>query len=88
MRFSRNTKNHGNQRALASMVYKFFDKKTESGASVNEQFVEELHDPVIKKLEKRRVYARLKDNTWATGLAGMESLPSKNRNVEYFHYEK
>ena len=70
------------------MVYQFFDKKIESGASVNEQSVEELHDPVIKKFEKRRVYTRLKDNTWATGLAGMESLPSKNRNVEYFHYEK
>ena len=43
------------------MVYQFFGKKIESGASVNEQSVEELHDPVIKKFEKRRVYTRLKD---------------------------
>ena len=36
------------QRVLASMVCKFFDKKTELGASVNEQLAEELHKPVIK----------------------------------------
>ena len=32
------------------MVYKFFDKKTGSGAgiSVNEQLAEELHKPVTK----------------------------------------
>ena len=28
----------GYQRALASMVYKFFDKETESGVSVNKQW--------------------------------------------------
>ena len=30
------------------MVYKFFDKKTGSRASVNEQLAEDLHKPVIK----------------------------------------
>ena len=34
---ARNCNYDGNQRALASMVYKFFDKKTGSGVSVNEQ---------------------------------------------------
>ena len=38
----------GYQRALASMVYKFFDKKTGSGVSVNGQLEEELHEQVIK----------------------------------------
>ena len=36
------------QRALASMVYKFFDKKTGLGVSVNGQLAEELHKQVIK----------------------------------------
>ena len=36
------------QRVLASMIYKFLDKKTRSGASVNEQLAEESHKPVIK----------------------------------------
>ena len=38
----------GYQRALASMVYKFFDKKTGSGVSVNGELEEELHEQVIK----------------------------------------
>ena len=47
---ARNRKYDGYQRALASMVYTFFDKKAGSGISVNENLVEELHKPVIKKL--------------------------------------
>ena len=38
----------GYQRAVASMAYKFFDKKTGSGVSVNEQLAEELHKQAIK----------------------------------------
>ena len=64
----------GYQRALASMVYKFFDKKTGSRISVNEQLAEELHKPVSKKFKRRKVYAKFKDNIWAADLAGMESL--------------
>ena len=45
-----NPKNDGYHRGLASMVYKFFDKKTGSGAkkSVNKELKEELGKPVIK----------------------------------------
>ena len=35
------------------MVYKFFDKKTASGVSVNEQLAEELHKLVIKKFKRK-----------------------------------
>ena len=52
----------GYQRALASMVCKFFGKKTGSGISVNEQLAEELHKPVIKKIKRRKVYKRFKYN--------------------------
>ena len=71
------------QRALASMVYKFFDKKTRSGVNANEQLAEELHKPVTKRFKRRKVYARFKDNIWAVDLADMESLSSKNKNVKY-----
>ena len=64
------------------MVYRFFDKKTGSGISVNEQLAQVLHKSVIKKLKKRKVYARFKDNIWAADLAEMESLSSKNKNVK------
>ena len=50
----------GYQRGLASMVYKCFDKKTSDGAIKNEflsnkELTEELHKPIIRKLEKRKV---------------------------------
>ena len=35
------------------MVYKFFNTKTGSGESVNEQLAEELHKPVTKKNSKK-----------------------------------
>ena len=50
---ARNRKYDGYQRALASMVYKFFDKKIGSGVSVNEKLVEELYEAVIKKLKNK-----------------------------------
>ena len=73
----------GYQRALATMVYKFFDKKAGSGIRVNEQLAKELRKPVIKKFKRRKVYARFKDNIWAEDLAEMESFSSKNKNVKY-----
>ena len=65
------------------MVYKLFDKKTASGISVNEELAEELRKPVIKTFKRRKAYARFKDNIWEAGLAEMESLGSKNKNVEH-----
>ena len=79
-----NCKYNGYQRALASMVYYFFDKRTESVVSVNEQLAEELLKRVIKKLKRRKVYERFKDNIWAGDLDEMETFSSKNKNVKYF----
>ena len=45
----------GYQRGLASMVYKFFDKKSKGSGIVNEpnyQLVNELHKPIIRKFKK------------------------------------
>ena len=52
------------------MVCKFFDEKTESGTSVNEQLAEELHKLIIKNLKRRKVYARFKDNFLGSGFSG------------------
>ena len=78
----RNCVYDGYQRALASIVYKFFDKKTVSGISVNEKLAEELQKPVTKKIKGGKVYARFKDNIWAVDLVEMETS-SKNKNVKY-----
>ena len=80
------------QRGLASMVYKFFDKKTAgSGAKhintiltpQNEQLANELHKPIIKKLKKRKVYSAFKDNIWAADLAGMQLLSKYNKGIRF-----
>ena len=51
--------------------------------SVKEQLAEELLKQVIKKLKRRKFYARFKDNIWATDLDEMETFSSKNKNVKY-----
>ena len=87
----------GYQRGLASMVYKFFDKKSigsgvkklkdtakpsslECGSLI---LADELHKPVIKKFNKRKVYSQFKDNIWGVDLADMQSLSRKNKGIKY-----
>ena len=72
---AKNPKYDGYQRGLASMVYKFFDKKSAgSGVANNEikqnfQLAKELHKRIIRKFKKRKVYSRYKDNIWDADLA-------------------
>ena len=80
---ARNCKYNGYPRALAIMVYKYFDKKAGLGVSVNNKLAEELNKTVMKKLKRRKVYAKFKDNIWGADFAEMESLSSKNKNVKY-----
>ena len=57
-----NPKNDGYQRGLASMFYKFFDKKSERSGIVNEpnyQVTNDLHKPIIRKFKKRKAYSYL-----------------------------
>ena len=78
----------GYQRGLASMVYKFFDKKS-MGSGINMAkpsfsiLADELHKPAIKKFEKRKVYSQFKDNIWGVDLADMQSLSRKNKDIKY-----
>ena len=63
---AKDPKYDGYQRGLVSMVYKFFDSKVSGSVAKlipeNEQLAEELHKPIIKKIEKRKVYSTFKDN--------------------------
>ena len=81
----------GYQRGLASMVYKFFDKKsTGSGfkklknmARNSSILADERHKPIIRKFNKRKVYSQFKDNIWGVDLADMQSLSRKNKGIKY-----
>ena len=80
---NRNQKYDGHQWALASKIYKFFDKKAGPGVCENEELAEELHKPVSKKFKRRKVFARFKDNIWAADAIEMEWWSSNNKNVKY-----
>ena len=79
----------GYQRGLARMVYKFFDKKS-MGSGIKKDttksssliLADELHQPVIKKFNKRKVYSQFKDNIWGVDLADMQSLSKKNKGIK------
>ena len=77
----------GYQRGLASMVYKFFDKKS-SGSGVaaiepNYQLANELHRQIIRKFKRRKVYSSFRDNIWGVDLADMQSLSKYNKGIKY-----
>ena len=85
-KIANNSKYDGDQRGLASMFYKFFDKKSK-GSSINEpnyQLANELHKPIIRKFKKKRkVYSSFKDNIWGDDLADMQSLSKYNKAIKY-----
>ena len=90
-----NPKYDGYQRGLASMAYKFFDKKSTGSGTAKPSslkritrdssliLADEVHKPVIKKFNKRKVYSQFKDNIWGVDLADMQSLSKKNKGIKY-----
>ena len=74
------------------MVYKFFDKKSVGSDAKhvntkitpqNQQLAEELHKPIIRKFEKRKVHAAFKDNIWGADLADMQLLSKYNKGIRF-----
>ena len=91
----------GYQRGFASMVYKFFDKKS-MGSGIEKDttkstakpsalarssliLADELHKPVIKKFNKRKVYSQFKDNIGGVDLADKQSLSKKIKILNIFY---
>ena len=93
---AKDSKYVGYQRGLA---YKFFNSKVASpdkksvgsGAKhvntkirpQNEQLVEELHKPIIRKFKKRKVYSTFKNNIWGADLADMQLLRRYNKGIRF-----
>ena len=85
----------GYQRGLASMVYKFFDKKSQGSGhplssalqlannKENIQLADELHKPIIRKFKKRKVYSSFRDNIWGVDLADMQLLSKFNKGFRF-----
>ena len=85
---AKNPKYDGYQRGLASMIYKFFDKKSKgSGVNIplkfNEQLAEKLHKPIIRNFKERTVYSGFKDNVWSADLADMQLISKFNKGFRF-----
>ena len=81
---AKNHKYDGYQRGLASMVYKFFDKKLKgSGVNIevkhNEQLSLELQEPIIRNLKKRTVYSGFILDLWGADLADVQLISKFNK---------
>ena len=70
------------------MVHTFFNKKYK-GAGVkneikeNQQLANVLHEPIIRKFEKRKVYSSFKDNIWGVDLADIQLISKYNKGIRY-----
>ena len=78
------------------MVYKYFDKKSvlladksaSRGAIKNEiiydnKLAEELHKPIIRKFEKRKVHSPSIDNIWGVDLADMQLISKFDKGFTF-----
>ena len=85
---ARNPEYDGYQRGLASMVYKFFDKKSKgSGVNIPLEFIEQLakklRKPIIRKFKKKKVYSGYRDNIWGADLADMHLISNFNKGFRF-----
>ena len=85
---AKNPKYDGYQRGLASMVYKFFDKKSKDSdinipLEFNEQLAKELYKPIIRNLRKRTVYSEFKDNIWEADSADKQLISKFNKEFRF-----
>ena len=94
LNLAKNPKYDGYQRDFASMVYKLFDKKTSAtrankfaGSGIknenmsDQQLEEELHKPIIRKFEKRKVHLPFIDNIWGADLADVQLMSKFKKEI-------
>ena len=96
---AKNPKYDGYQCGFASIVYKFFDKKSAlfadksaSGSGIKNQNIsdkelaQELHKSVIRKCNKRNVQSPFIENIWGDDLAYIQLISKFNRGFRFLLY--
>ena len=56
---------------------------TRKSQEVANELANELHKPITRKFEKRRVYLTFKDNIWGADLADMQLLSKYNKGIRF-----
>ena len=81
-------KYEGYQRGLAFIVYKFLDKKLSGSGMKNEikqnqQLANELHQAIIKKIRKIKVYSSFKGNICGADLDDLKLISTFNKEIRF-----
>ena len=88
-----NPKYDGYQRGLASMVYKFFDKKTKGSGMTTlannlllnriSSQLKNYTNQLLENFKKRRAYSSFKDNIWGADLADLQLTSKFNKGIKF-----
>ena len=77
------------QSRLVSMLYKFFWYENISGSDIkneiisNKELADELHKPIIRNFNKRKVHLPIIDNIWVTDLACMQLISKFDKGFRF-----
>ena len=77
-------------RVLFQWFYKVFDIKIAGGAVKNEnmsnkELAEQLHKPIIRKFQKRKLYLLFIDNIWGADFVDVQLINKFNKGI-FFYY--
>ena len=70
------------------MLYEFFDKKNIRWSNQNEimsnkKLAEELHKPITRKFNRRKVHSSSIDNIWGADLADIQLISKFNKGFRF-----
>ena len=83
---AKDPKYDGYQRGLASMVYKFLDKKTAVVLNLCHKmnnYLKNFINPLEENLKNRKMYSAFKDNIWGADLADMQLISKFNKGFRF-----
>ena len=80
---AKNTKHDGSQLGLTSLVYRLKTSgKTAKNENIsNKELSEELHNPIMRPFEKRKVHSPFTNYIWDADLAEMQLISKFNEGI-------
>ena len=83
---AKNSKYDAYQIGFGSTVYRFFDEKTSGEIISNKELVAELHKPIIRKFEKRKVHSPFIKKIQAADFADVQLIIKYKKNYIFICY--
>ena len=73
------------------MVFEFFHKRASGGAYKseilsNQELAEELHKPIIRKFEKRKVHSSFMNNILGADLADVQLISKFDKGIRFLFF--